>query len=310
MQHISYTISPLLQQTLNEIELLRRAIVLHPLSPKLEHKLRWEAQVERLYYTQFLAHTPVNRKEVATILSHTGRWKTIRGADAVLAYKCAYDAITYDWLVSQKPIMPQTLASIYRAVTGEKLPVQEQSLMEMLVFLQTSQENPFVQAFVSYLQFINLVPESDNSRKVARLIPYIFLYKFGFDFRGLLVLESYFYTNERLLRELEQVIRRKESITPWLEHFIGEIAGIVGEIQKKLVEEHSLTTAGSFWELTERQKEILSAFDQPGMRITNKRVQQLFTISQITASRDLARLAQLGFLLPQGKGRSVYYMKV
>ncbi len=46
------------------------------------------------------------------------------------------------------------------------------------------------------------------------------------------------------------------------------------------------------------------------MTITNKKVQKLFKVSQITASRDLAKLASVGLLFTHGKGRSVYYTKV
>jgi predicted HTH transcriptional regulator len=66
----------------------------------------------------------------------------------------------------------------------------------------------------------------------------------------------------------------------------------------------------SFFHLTDRQKEIVVMMDRPQSSVTNRQVQKEFGISQITASRDLARLTTLGILYPQGRGRSVHYTKL
>lgn len=310
MRTLSYNISPVLQQSLKAIDLLRQSVVLRPLSPKTEHRLRWEAHLDRIYYSLHLSHAPVNKKDIIKTLSTPNRLKGNDLEIQILNYKKGMDFISQEWLVNDKPVMPQTISKLYRIVTGERLPVPEQSLMEALVFLQTSSENPFIQAYISYLQFIQSVPQTDASSRVARLLPYMFLYKAGLDARGLLVLEEYFYKNERLLRDLQTVIERQESITAWIEHFVNGIGEIVAGIEHKLTDGQESVLPSSFWQLTERQKDILSIFDKPGERITNKKVQASFKISQITASRDLARLASMGYLFPYGKGRSVYYMKV
>lgn len=310
MQKLSYTLSPTVQQSLRAIESMRQTILLRPLSPKDEHRLRWEATIDRIYYSLRLAHSPVGKKDIVSILSTAGKYKGKKNEEEVIRYKRSLDYISHEWMVNTKPIMPQTVTSLYKMVTGEKFGASDQELMEILVFLQTSSENPLIQAFVSYIQLSHLVPQTDVSSKASRLLPYLFLYKPGYDFRGLIVLEAYFYANEKLLRDLSSVITTGESITPWIEHFVNGIGTLVGTIDEHLHEESGGLMPAAFWELTERQKEILSNFDMPGMRITNKKVQASFHISQITASRDLARLANLGFLFPYGKGRSVYYMKV
>jgi hypothetical protein len=310
MQTLSYTISPVLQQSLKAIDTLRQGVVLRPLSPKNEHRFRWEANLDRIYYSLHLAHTPVSKKDIIRVLSTPGK---LKGQDAevqILQYKRGLDYISQEWLVNDKPVMPQTVQKLYKLVTGERLPIQEQPLMEILVFLQTSNENPFIQAYIGFLQFSQLIPASDASGKVARLLPYLFLYKAGFDVRGLLILEEYFYKNERLLRDVQTVIERKESVTAWIEHFVNGVGEIVAGIEHHLSDGHEGVMPSTFWQLTERQKEVLSLFDRPGERITNRKVQATFKISQITASRDLARMSALGYLFPYGKGRSVYYMKV
>ena len=61
--------------------------------------------------------------------------------------------------------------------------------------------------------------------------------------------------------------------------------------------------------LSERQIKIFSLFDIPDVKITNRIVQREFGVSQITASRDLAKLFTLGLIYQKGRGRSVYYVK-
>lgn len=304
MLTLSYNRSVVLQQTIKHIEEVRQRILFKSLSPRSEHRLVWEAHIERIYYALHLSHDPITKKDIVRLLSQPAE-----NGNAV-NYKRAIDLLRIDWLMQEKPLMPATVKSLYHLVTGEKLSISDALLMEVLVFLQTSSEHPFIQAYISYFQFLSLFPQTDNGARAARIFPYLFLYKYGIHFRGLLVLEKYFYTHERLLRDLLLVIEQKETITPWLEHFVQGVLTMAEETEQSLAQEHSAIMPPAFWELTERQKDILSLFDKPGLRITNKAVQKAYTISQITASRDLAKLTTLGFLFPYGKGRSVYYIKV
>ncbi len=310
MKTFSYTISPLLQQHLKSIELARQRILLYPLSKEAELNFRWHANVKRIYYSLHLAHHPVDEKEITKALTKPEKRTIHPGEKDIIQYKKAFDYIARSWFVTKKPIMPQTLQSLYKIANGEKLPLSDNEVVELLVFLQTSSENPFIQSFIGFTQFNQLLSQTDQAGKFVRLLPYIFLYKSGLDFRGLLVIESYFYKNERLLRELPLAIQKQESITVWIEHFIEGIAKELEEVYIAITQGEISSVPVTFLELSERQKEILEVFDPPGTKITNKRVQQAFKISQITASRDLSHLSSLGLLFPYGKGRSVYYMRV
>ncbi len=75
------------------------------------------------------------------------------------------------------------------------------------------------------------------------------------------------------------------------------------------MESSTINKADSFFDLNERQKEIISLVDKPNSKISNKHVQKIFNVSQITASRDLAKLASLGLLFAISKGRSTFYTK-
>lgn len=308
MTTLSYTISPNLQQTLKLIEKSRESILIHSLSHDKELKLRWDIMVKRIYYSLHLAHIMVNESDIAAVLNAPGKRNLAEKELSIVHYKKAFDYIHSFWYMNTKPVMPQAIHTILKKITDERIRLPESELMERLVFLQTSREHTLTQSFIAYIQFLILLPDTNVFGRLNRLLPYVFLYKSGLDFRGLLLLEKYFYENEKLMRELRLAVERKESVTVWIEHFVGYIANQLEDMSGKIVQESS-TEPAKMWSLSERQREILTSFDMPGARITNRKVQQVFKISQITASRDLARLASLGLLFQYGKGRSVYYMR-
>ena len=106
------------------------------------------------------------------------------------------------------------------------------------------------------------------------------------------------------------IANQTRNLTLWLEFFAE---GIINQLEEALKDIENLsyktTLPAAFFNLNDRQKHILTFLEEPGSRITNKKVQNIFNISQITASRDLAHLKTLGLLISHGKGRSVYYTR-
>jgi len=133
----------------------------------------------------------------------------------------------------------------------------------------------------------------------------------GFVSKGLLCLDEYFKKDFVGYRENVEAVLGNKNLTLWLEYFAG---AVVTQLEKTLTEvlseKYSLDVTRNFFELNDRQKEIMSILDQPNVVISNKKVQKMFKVSQITASRDLSRLSTLGLLFTHGKGRSVYYTKI
>ena len=133
------------------------------------------------------------------------------------------------------------------------------------------------------------------------------LAKYGYDLRGLLILEDYYRNEIVSLKEAINSIEKYKNATKWLEYFTEGVKEGTEKVLKTLSERSDLS--GYSWKLNERQKKILDNFNSPDAKITNKKVQKMFVISQITASRDLSKMVNLGLLLPHGKGRSVFYTK-
>jgi Fic family protein len=117
--------------------------------------------------------------------------------------------------------------------------------------------------------------------------------------------------DENVFKENHKRALNTTSLTLWLEYFAESILEQTEEIFQSIKNPKTgmIDSGKSYCELNERQRSILSFLDQPQMTITNRQVQRKYKISQITASRDLTKLTNLGCLFSHGKGRSVYYTR-
>lgn len=311
MLNISYTLSPKLKEDLYEIEHLRRQIILTPLSPKTELKLRWEAILNRTYSSLNIAGNSLKRTEMLKLLAETVHKKIRQEEQEVLKYKAALNYISQEWLVSANPVDTQALIDLHKIIGNGKLRVPRAELQYLLDYLQARSENPIIQAGIVNIEIEKMRPFSENNKLISHLASLLFLYKYGYDFKGFLSYETEWVENSNNFKENYERALNATSLTLWLEYFASCILKQAELIVQSLALPKSaiLELRESFWKLQDRQKSILSYLDSPQASITNKKVQKRYKISQITASRDLAKLTSLGFLFSHGKGRSVYYSR-
>ena len=127
----------------------------------------------------------------------------------------------------------------------------------------------------------------------------------------MLNLEEYYRRDIVTYHRMLEISKIQGNMTLFLEYFVY---GMSASLEKIMDDIRSLKTGeylpASFWKLNSRQKAIMETLENPEEKITNKQVQKRFNVSQITASRDLTNLTNLGLLLTHGKGRSIYYTKV
>jgi Fic family protein len=296
------------QESLQKIDALRRDILLSVISPKDESRFRWQTLIERIFWSLTLSDRPLGKKEIVNLLTEDPKKRLTLSQKEAIKYKKIFDYIHQDWLASQKPILLQDVLFLHKLICQSQLRVNQELLQQCLSYFQTSHEHPVIQAGLIQFQILALSPFTDGNDRLARLLTYLFLYKEGFDCKGFLVLEEYFRRN---LTDYQQILKQAAQAgnqTAWLEYFVK---GLEAQFEKTLKvithEKTKVNVPTPVFELNERQKEILALMENPGITITNRQVQKLFKISQITASRDLAKLVSLGFLFTHGGGRSVYY---
>ncbi len=314
---MTYNLSEELRTSIQNSLVLRQKILLSPLSPKAELRMRWEADLQKIFWGLSIADNPIGKPDMVKLLASPPKKKLSQFEKDIINYKKGLDFIKEEWLASPRTITPTTILELYdlacKPVFGPStasFKAKRKDLKQFLNYLQTGKEHPLIQAGISQIQIIKLSPFNNGSARVARLFTYLMLYKHGFDCRGLLVLEEYYRKDIVGLREAIRKVDEDKNLTAWLEYFAK---GILIQLQKAFEEIESpkfkTDLSASFWKLNSRQKLILSHLENPELKITNKDVQKMFNVSQITASRYLSKLASLGLILSHGKGRSIFYTR-
>lgn len=319
MINLSYNLSAVLKERLEKIDTLRREILITPLSPKTELELKWKTTLDRIYSSLSLANNPLSKTEMTDILissitapnQKSNKKRLNHDEEDVLNYRHGLDYVRQHWSVSPKTVTVKDILMLYDIICRGSLRVPISRVQELLDYLQAHKDHPVIQAGIANLGVILVRPFSDGNGRLARLITLLFLYKQGFDVREFIGFEKTWAQDKQTFQEAVGVATNAASITLWLEYFANSI---IMQLTDALAEIRDTSKAIGIspllWEVSDRQKEILSILEEPGATITNRKVQSQFRVSQITASRDLTRLTNLGLIFSHGKGRSVYYTKV
>ncbi len=310
MKHFYYTKTHDLIQSLGALDELRKELTLIPLSPKQELQFKWEGILNTIYYSIKLNGRTVNRRTIAELLSPTNKKELTEEENLVIGLKKGLDYVFYNWNLNNQLVTEQTVQELFRIIFNEDIQVDSLELKTALKYIQVTSEHPVIQAVVAHIIFFDLFPTLTQYKLFSNVIFLLFLYKYGYTFRGFNAIEKEFIEGKVNYKEVMYECIKQENITACIEYIVrtlsANITTVISEIKEKLQSQKP----DLFFELTDRQKAILAMLDNPQVTITNKKVQQMFNVSQITASRDLSQLTSVGLLFSIGKGRSTYYTKV
>jgi hypothetical protein len=311
MLSFSYTIALQLRETLNAITRLRTQILTVPLSPKTEIKLVWEGTAIRTWATLSIAGFDVPKHEVATILANPV--KSTRAILTIIGLRGGFDFIHSQWRANPRPVSISALETLFHLANpgdARSFTLIESSLKELLAYLAAQEEHPVIQAAIAHMHILT-IPDLPEPGVFARLVHYLCLSKYGFDIRGWIAPERVWQNDQETYARLIATYSENHTLTRWLEYIAqsmqANLETILADIQES---RFHIEYPAVFWELSDRQKEILKRMDTPDVSITNRQIHKRFKVSQITASRDLSKLTALGLLYPHGKGRAVYYTKI
>ncbi len=170
----------------------------------------------------------------------------------------------------------------------------------ILEYLNSPGLHPVLQTAIAHLAFVP--PQT-------YLVPQVYLHRRGYDCQGLVCLDEFWLKNMDTYKQLLATNAKSASITQWVD-FYAQAALYQFALTERAVLAPSPESHKGLWSLSDRQKSILARLEAPGSSITNRHAQHLCKISQITASRDLSKMAALGLLFTHGRGRSVYYTRI
>lgn len=315
MISLSYNLSPLLKDRLERADSFRKEILLTSIPPSLKLKIQWDTLVNRIYHSLSLSNSDITKSEIIKVLTSYGTDSTKisnPNLQSIINYKKAFDNIYHNWLISRKNVTLKDILILYDTFCRGDLIIPAPSFQETLDYIQAREDHPIIQAGLASIGILKIRPFSDDNEKFSRLISYLFFYKYGYDVRGFLEPEEVWIDNKEAYFDSIKIGVNATSVTIWLEFFANSVALALESVYKSIKSESSDSwdRSDSSSKLNDRQKNILSLIDQPGSTVTNRKVQKKFSVSQITASRDLSKLTSLGLLFHHGKGRSVYYTRV
>lgn len=310
MKDFSYTKTPSLTSQIRQIEDLRKDLLLLPLSPRLELQFQWKAILHHIHYALALTGIEISEEHIIQIISPEGKKKLSENEKHAVKYKGALDYLYHNWLVVPEPVTSSDLVNLYFAAFDGKLKISMEELEKTLQYIQVNPDNPIIQASLAQFLILNLYPFDKHNESFSHLVFLLFLYKNGYDFRRMLALEKVFFQDLSFYKDNIARLGRETNVTNWLEYVSQSIQTELEILIKTVSAEKQTSTQPSSLELNERQKKILSLLNQPGLKINNKKVQEIFNVSQITASRDLSKMVSVGLVIAIGAGRSTYYTKV
>jgi len=311
MKSFYYARSQTLDNEISLIEEIRKAILLKPLSPNDKARLRWETLVKRIHFSFLLTNKEIPIDTIAKLFSTGGKPQPSPLNNQVYRYKNALDYLFQHWLVNSELVTAKNLVDLYKIAFDGRLTATNTELEEALRYIQVNKEHPVIQAALAKIVIYSIEPFSKDNELFSQLVFLLFLYKNAYDFRRLVCFEEYFFNDFANYKKTMAQAVEKENLTEWIEYIAHAIFSQGEKTLKEIDKEKRETTIGkNYFLLNERQKAILSLFDNPNNKISKMMVMRRFKISPVTASRDLTKLKNLGFLLSIGKGRSTYYIRL
>jgi len=186
-------------------------------------------------------------------------------------------------------------------------------LLEWLKKSKQEGVHSIIRAAILHLQFVTIHPFTDGNGRVARLLTQLQLYKDGWDFRKIIVLEDYYNRDRMSYYNAENKAQGKSyqkdmDFSMWLEYFT---AGFLIEARKVLEQIQSI----GFGKVSKKSEQIFLDRDELQImdfltttgRITSYDVADILKVARRTAQLKLKRLVDTGLLRRHGSTTSIFY---
>lgn len=178
---------------------------------------------------------------------------------------------------------------------------------------EKEQLHPVIKAGILHLQFVSIHPFSDGNGRMARLLTQFSLYRDGWDFRKIIVLEEFYNKDRQEYYNAENIVQgdkyhEGQDLTPWLEYFI---AGFLIEARKVFKTINSLgfnkNTEGTQTVLDPDEVKIIDLLVSSSS-IKSDDIMKLLGVAKRTAQLKLKGLVEKELIKAEGKGPATYYV--
>lgn len=319
-----------------------KAIILNaPLIPKWEINLRKEAILNSAHASTAIEGNSLNIEDVSALANGREIMARRKDKQEVLNYLNALKKIPY---FSTNPLELEDLLEIHKILTNDTLESPEDVGVlrnkqvyigrsdGSVVFMPPATEevpnlinnfldwfnsdevlniNPIIVAGLTHYELVRIHPFIDGNGRTARVIATLVLYKFGFDLKRFFTLDDYYdMDRQSYYHALGNVNQETLDLTQWLEYFIEGVAVSINKVKEKVIslskDAKILKEKGQI-ALNERQMQIVEKMIANG-KITNKKIQKMFSISNTSAKKEINKLLELNVIKMKGKGRNIHYV--
>jgi len=202
----------------------------------------------------------------------------------------------------------------FRGPPAKSVPKLLNDLLSWLKKVRSENVHPIVVAGIFHLEFVSIHPFTDGNGRVGRLLTQLLLYRMGWDFRKIIVLDDYYnkdrlaYYNAEHSDEGNEYVQGRD-FTYFLEYFttgfLVEARKVLEKIQSIGYGKVSKKSEQIFLDKAEIQ--IMDFLSTTG-RITSDDVTDILNITKRAAQFKLKKLIQNKLLKVQGSGPSTYYI--
>lgn len=202
----------------------------------------------------------------------------------------------------------------YKAPVAKAVSKMTKELLEWLKSSKDESVHPIIKAAILHLEFVSIHPFTDGNGRVARLLTQLLLYREGWDFRRILVLEDYYNHDRMGYYNAEHSVQgykynKEADFTSWIEYFT---TGFLVETRKALEQIQSigfgLKNKSSEQIFLDRGEIQIMDFLTTTGRLTSDDVLDILKVSKRTAQLKLKKLIEKGLLKQEGSGAYVYYI--
>lgn len=341
-----YQITDALLTTITEIESLRSQVAHSRILPEREIELRHRATVEATHSSTAIEGNPLNLKQVEKVLADGTVLTRHQYAEIeVRNYKKALDYIDKRKM-SGKPIELKDILIIHELIMeglllpektgvlrtvgvdiidqddtvlykGPKTTILKEEIAALLKWLKVSESvHPVIAAAILHFQFVSIHPFSDGNGRTTRVLTQLYLGLRDYDFRGTLVLDSYYYTDKRAYYDALHTVQGEKYQTaatavldPWISYFVD---GFLSSAKVLSIEVMMLSNVivgdKPLKRINPEDADLLSYAKQFGSISLSEATSVLPNVPRRSLQRKLKTLVDNGYLIVSGSARSTVYV--
>lgn len=339
-----YTITDDILARVAEIESIKTKVDVSYLLPEREVEMRHRATVEATHSSTSIEGNPLDYKQVEKALSTTNTLTRHQYAELeVRNYGKALNFVDKRKKINN-PITLQDILKLHAIIMDSLLPDDKvgklrkndvyiinqddvvqyigpeaglvlNELQELLNWLNDASHSvhPIISAGLLHFQFVSIHPFSDGNGRTTRALTSLYLGLRDYDFRGSLVLESYYsvakqeyYSALHDSQGNDYAKAATSDVTKWLDYFT---TGFLSSAKILLTEITLFSSAVGDVpiRINHDEADILAYAKQFGAISLSEAEGILPNIARRTLQRKLNSLVDRGYLRPEGKARNIVY---